>query len=71
LYLRNDKEYRHISNTKNKGGYLPCAAVPFILAYLSSAVYRVGQSITGTIGGAENDGHEIAGHEIDGPSCRA
>ena len=22
-------------------------------------------------GGAENDGHEIAGHEIDGPSCRA
>ena len=20
--------------------------------------------------GAENDGHEIAGHEIDGPSCR-
>jgi len=24
-----------------------------------------------TQGGAENDGHEIAGHEIDGPSCRA
>ena len=24
-----------------------------------------------TYGGAENDGHEIAGHEIDGPSCRA
>ena len=23
LYLRNDKEYRHISRTKNKGGYLP------------------------------------------------
>jgi len=23
------------------------------------------------VGGAENDGHEIAGHEIDGPSCRA
>jgi len=23
------------------------------------------------IGVAENDGHEIAGHEIDGPSCRA
>ena len=22
-------------------------------------------------GGAENDGHEIARHEIDGPSCRA
>ena len=22
-------------------------------------------------GGAENDGHEIAGHENDGPSCRA
>ena len=33
LYLRNDKEYRHISSTKNKGGYLPCAAVPFILSY--------------------------------------
>ena len=49
LYLRNDKEYRHIRSTKNKGRYLPCAAVPFILAYLSSAVYRVGQSITGTI----------------------
>jgi len=29
LYLRNDKEYRHIRSTKNKGGYLPCAAVPF------------------------------------------
>ena len=39
MYLRNDKEYRHIRSTKNKGGYLPCAAVPFILAYLSSAVY--------------------------------
>ena len=26
-------------STKNKGGYLPCAAVPSILAYLSSAVY--------------------------------
>ena len=25
LHLRNDKEYRHISSTKNKGGYLPCA----------------------------------------------
>ena len=25
----------------------------------------------GNKGGAENDGHEIAGHEIDGPSCRA
>ena len=23
------------------------------------------------IGGAENDGHEIAGHENDGPSSRA
>ena len=23
------------------------------------------------IGGAENDGHEIAGHEIGGPSSRA
>ena len=33
LYLRNDKEYRHIRSTKNKGGYLPCAAVPFILSY--------------------------------------
>jgi len=49
LYLRNDKEYRHIRSTINKGGYLPCAAVPFILAYLSSAVYRLDQSITGTI----------------------
>jgi len=39
LYLRNDKKYRHICSTKNKGGYLPCAAVPSILAYLSSAVY--------------------------------
>ena len=36
-------------STKDKGGYLPCAVVPFILAYLSSAVYRVDQSITGTI----------------------
>ena len=25
----------------------------------------------GICGGAENDGHEIAGHEIDGPSCTA
>ena len=25
----------------------------------------------GSYGGAENDGHEIAGHEIDGPSSRA
>jgi len=49
LYLRNDKEYLHIRSTNNKGGYLPCAAVSFILAYLSSAVYRVDQSITGTI----------------------
>jgi len=23
------------------------------------------------VGGAENDGHEIAGHENDGPSSRA
>ena len=27
--------------------------------------------ITSKIGGAENDGHEIAGHENDGPSSRA
>jgi len=24
-----------------------------------------------SFGGAENDGHENAGHEIDGPVCRA
>ena len=45
LYLRKDKEYRHIRSIKNKGGYLPCAAVPFVLPYLSSGVYRVGQNM--------------------------
>ena len=27
--------------------------------------------VLGGVGGAENDGHEIAGHENDGPSSRA
>ena len=31
----------------------------------------VAQYFTKTFGGAENDGHEIAGHEIGGPSSRA
>ena len=37
-------------NTRNKGGFLPCATVPFIPAYLSwDLLYTVGQNITGTI----------------------
>ena len=35
LYLRNDRESRHTMNTRNKGGFLPCATMPFIPAYLS------------------------------------
>ena len=32
---------------------------------------KVLRFLTQQFGGAENDGHEIAGHEIDGPSSRA
>jgi len=43
----------------------------FLFFVLISAVLFVEFFLSHYDGGAENDGHEIAGHEIDGPSCRA
>jgi len=46
----------------------------FFLKGIGSGFRHPGHPLATTLqtaGGAENDGHEIAGHEIDGPSCRA